>query len=283
MHQALDDYATEVRLPLKLRVGINTGRVVTGDVGGEVLAEYTATGEAINLASRLQSAADAGRSLLGENTARLIRHRFELEAVPPLTLKGFARAITAFNLGPERRVPESARGISGLTSPLVGRETERHRIAESVEGLAVGKGGIASVIGEPGIGKSRILQQAMTDSEGMALRWAEGRAHSYAEDQPYGVILDLLAELLNLAPDDTPALLDLKLERMLVPLLGDSVGEVWPYLAVLIGAPVPARAAGGTDGLEPGVLNQRIIAARSRLWPLSDPWPSSSTIFTGST
>jgi class 3 adenylate cyclase/tetratricopeptide (TPR) repeat protein len=264
MHQSIGEYAAEIRTPLQLRIGINTGRVVMGDVGGEELTEYTAMGDPINLAARLQSAANPGETLLGENTARLIRHRFELEGRDKLAVKGFADKVTAYALLTERSLPESERGISGLPSPLVGREGERTKLGELVQGLAAGRGAIAGILGEPGIGKTRLLQQAMEDSQGHDVRWAEGRAYSYAEDQPYGVILDLLNELLHLAPDDTPALLDLKLERGLVPLLGDSAGEVWPYLAVLLGAPVPSAASATVESLDASTLNQKIAGAVCR-------------------
>jgi class 3 adenylate cyclase/tetratricopeptide (TPR) repeat protein len=264
MHQSIGEYATEIRMPLQLHVGINTGRVVTGDVGGEALTEYTAMGDPINLAARLQSAADPGQTLLGENTARLIRHRFELEAREKLAVKGFEDKVSTFLLLAERSLPESERGIGGLPSPLVGRETERAKLGELVQGLTTGRGAIAGILGEPGIGKTRLLQQVIEDSQGRDVRWAEGRAYSYAEDQPYGVILDLLGELLHLAPDDTPALLDLKLERGLVPLLGDSASEVWPYLAVLLGAPVPSAASAMVKGLDASTLNQRIAGAVCR-------------------
>jgi class 3 adenylate cyclase/tetratricopeptide (TPR) repeat protein len=264
MHQSIAEYGAEIRTSLRLRVGINTGRVVMGEVGGEALTEYTAMGDPINLAARLQTAADPGETLIGENTARLIRHRFDLEERGGLSLKGFAGPVTAFRLLGERHVPEPERGISGLPSRLIGRQAERSTLGELVQGLAAGRGAIAGVLGEPGIGKSRLIQQVMTDTQDANVRWVEGRAYSYAEDQPYGVILALLRELLHLAPDDTPALLDLKLERGLVPLLGEQAEQVWPYLAVLLGAPVPSSARAALDGLDASTLNQKIAGAVGR-------------------
>ncbi len=263
-HELIGEYSAEIRMPLQLRIGINTGRVVMGDVGGEALTEYTAMGDPINLAARLQSAANPGETLLGENTARLIRHRFELEDREKLAVKGFEGEVTSFLLLAERSLPESERGISGLPSPLIGRQTERAKLGELVQGLAAGRGAIAGILGEPGIGKTRLLQQVIEDSQDHDVRWAEGRAYSYAEDRPYGVILNLLGELLHLAPDDTPALLDLKLERGLVPLLGDTADEIWPYLAVLLGAPVPSAATATLEGLDASTLNQRIASAVCR-------------------
>ena len=95
----------------------------------------------------------------------------------------------------------------------------------------------------------------------MPLRWAEGRAYSYTEDQPFSVILDFLSELLDIAPNDAPAMLDLKLETSIRPLLGDHVDLVWPYLASLLGAPIPPQYEEALQQLDPEALNAGIVIA----------------------
>ncbi|MFQ5795092.1 MAG: AAA family ATPase [Candidatus Bipolaricaulia bacterium] len=264
IHQSVAEYARELDQPLQVRVGINTGRVVMGEMGGEIISEYTAMGQPINLAARLQDAATPGHTLLGETTARLVRHRFEVESVEPLKLKGFDEPMPAFELVGERAKPESARGIIGLYSPLVGREAEWGKLTQLVEGLEAGRGGIVSLIGEPGIGKSRLLQEIKETYADRPLHWAEGRAYSYGGDLSYGVILDLLRELLDLAPDDSPAVLDIKLERTLEPLFGEAMGEVWPFLAVLLGTPVPPQYKTAVHQLDPEALNASVTRAVRR-------------------
>ena len=176
------DYAQELGQPLEVRVGINTGRVVLGEMGGEVHSEYTAMGSPVNLAARLQSAAKPGNTLLGESTARMVRYRFQVELVEPLKLKGFEEPVNAYELAGELTQPAPARGIPGIQSPMVGRDDELGKLVEMAAGLEQGIGGIATLIGEPGIGKSRLLQETKEAQQNGQLRFAEGRAYSYTQD-----------------------------------------------------------------------------------------------------
>ncbi|UCG22980.1 MAG: adenylate/guanylate cyclase domain-containing protein, partial [Chloroflexota bacterium] len=209
IHHNVAGYARELNQPLEVRVGINTGRVVLGEMGGQVHSEYTAMGPPVNLAARLQSAVRPGKTLLGESTARMVRYRFQVEPLEPLNLKGFEEPVNAYELVEELAQPAPARSVPGIRSPLVGRNDELSRLAEMAARLEAGIGGIAALIGEPGIGKSRLLQETKESQQNGQLHYAEGRAYSYTQDQPFGVVLDMLMELLELAADDSPAIMDL--------------------------------------------------------------------------
>ncbi len=261
MQAAIAEYSEELAFSLQIRIGINTGRAVLGEVGGELASEFTAMGSPVVLAQRLQAAARPGETLVGEATARLIRHRFELEPPAALKLKGFEQPVRACLLIAERAIPQSVKGIEGLYSPLVGRDMERQRFAEKVIGLESGQGGIVSVIGEPGIGKSRLLQETREHAGSRPISWMEGRAYSYTEDQPFSVILDLLTELLDLTSDDSPAMVDLKLDLALTPLFVEQLEEVWPYLATILGSPVPARHVDLLLQLDPAAIQSKTINA----------------------
>lgn len=261
MIESIREYGSELGEDLHLRVGINTGRVILGEMGGESLSEYTAMGKPVVLAERLQAAAPADGILVGETTARLTWHRFELEPLNSMTAKGFDEPVGVLRLHAELAHPKAPKGIPGMHSPLVGRSGEQDRLDEIVRDLEAGRGCIVTIVGEPGIGKSRLLIEARETHSDIPLRWAEGRAYSYTEDQPFSVILDFLAELLDLAPDDAPAMLDLKLETSIRPLLGDDVGEVWPYLASLLGAPIPPQYLDTVEQLDPEALNAKIVNA----------------------
>lgn len=261
IHESVANYAQELGQPLEVRLGINTGRVVVGEMGGEIHAEYTAMGSPVNLAARLQSAARPGKTLLGESTARMVRYRFQVGPLEPLNLKGFEEPVSAYELEGELAQAAPARGIPGMHSPLVGRDDELSQLVEMAAGLEQGIGGIATLIGEPGIGKSRLLREARETQQNGRLHFAEGRAYSYTQDQPFSVVLDLLLELLGLAADDSPAIMDLKLEAALSPLFEEELAAVWPFLSTLLGAPVPPQYAAALIGLDPEALSARIILA----------------------
>jgi predicted ATPase len=160
-----------------------------------------------------------------------------------------------------RERTESGRGIPGIDSPLIDREAERQTLTTLLAELQAGRGAITALIGEPGVGKSRLLHEVRSSAQELPLIWAEGHASSYTSDQPFSVIRDLLSELLELNAQDSPAILDLKLERELTPLFGERLGEIWPMLALLIGAPVPPAHTDRLEGLEPDALKRGMTAA----------------------
>ncbi|MGA9533729.1 MAG: adenylate/guanylate cyclase domain-containing protein [Anaerolineales bacterium] len=262
MHEAIQHYGQELNQDLSIRVGINTGRVIMGDVGGEIKSEYTAMGEPIHFAARLESAAEPGTTLVGETTCRLIRHRFETSATEPRVFKGFDQPQVAYRLVGALPEPQSERGRSGgASTPFVGRSREMDDLSRLVDELTRGRGAIAALIGEPGVGKSRLLHELRQLQAEADVTWAEGRAYSYTQDQPHGVIRDLLHELLGLSADDTPAMTDLKLERALMPLFEGESSTVWPFLAALLGAPQPPSSEQSLDDLDPETLAGKMTEA----------------------
>ena len=106
----------------QMRVGVNTGLVVVGNIGTDMHMEYLAVGDTVNLTARLQSAAEPNTLVISENSARLVKYAFDLEFRGTLDLKGKAEPVPAFRVVARKTTPESARGIAGLSSPLVWRD-----------------------------------------------------------------------------------------------------------------------------------------------------------------
>jgi class 3 adenylate cyclase len=122
------DYAMGVRqrhgFEFELRVGINTGTAVLAFVGDQVRTEYTAMGDAANVAARLQSAARPGTVLIGADTYKLVHALFDVTPLGPLEVKGKQVAVEAYEVSGAKAVAGNMRGLAGLTSPLVGRDRE---------------------------------------------------------------------------------------------------------------------------------------------------------------
>ncbi len=154
-------WAARLGAPLALHVGVNTGSVVAGTLGAASDAAYAVTGDTVNTAARLQSAAQPGQTLVGAITHRLTQHAFAFEAIGDPALKGkVARQAVYRLLGPSD-VPRPARGLEGhgLAAPLVGRDDDLVRMRAAFERAMHGRAEGVSLIGEAGAGKSRRLRE----------------------------------------------------------------------------------------------------------------------------
>jgi len=165
---------------LSVRVGIETGLVVLGPIGGGSRIEYGATGDALNTAARLQSHAPPGGVLVGDVTRRAAGDLFAWGEEQRLDLKGKDEPVSAFEVVGERRgAPTSA------PTPMVGRELEFERAATSADRALAGEGGLLVVLGDPGIGKSRLVEELRGHVSGSPVTWLEGRCVSFGGSTPY--------------------------------------------------------------------------------------------------
>lgn len=230
IHDALGAYAEDVApaygIDLAARVAVNTGPVVVPQREAPPDVLYNALGDTVNVAARLQSVGDL---VVGPATARQVEGLFELEGLGELELKGKRESVRAFRvLG----VREAA--AARPETPLVGRERELAELSEALGGLAEGRGAIASVTGEPGIGKSRLLAELERHCEGR-VRFLVGHAVSYAETIPYWPVREQLRSWLDLGVSDPEARVRLELRAELARTLTDEAEAAYPFLATLLG------------------------------------------------
>ena len=203
------------------------------------------------------------RFLVGENTYRLTAPLFEFESLSPVRVKGKEKAVQLYRLQRAKAVlGGQVRGIEGVFSPIVGRKNELRQFQTLQHNLKNGQGGLVSVIGEAGLGKSRLLTEIQhkyqTESR---TQWAEGRALSYAQNASYLTIRHVLRSLLGVdtetALGDVGKVLRAEIER----LFPDSSDEIYPYLAYLMEIPLNDHEAQRVKYLEGEALRQRIWSA----------------------
>src|SRR5215831_8550673 len=177
---------TEHAPPLSVRMGLNTGLVVVGSIGDNLRMDYTAVGDTTNLAARLQQLAEPGAILLSETTARLVRSEVRLEALEPAYVKGKTEPVVASRvLGPRPRRSPLAGLEERALSPFVGRERELTTLHELLVQIEAGQGQVVGLVGEAGVGKSRLLfefRQCLSDRR---VTYLEGRCLSYGSATPY--------------------------------------------------------------------------------------------------
>jgi ABC-type oligopeptide transport system substrate-binding subunit/class 3 adenylate cyclase len=246
---------------LNVRVGVNSGPVVTGTIGAGERVEFGAMGDAVNVAARLQAAAEPGSVLVGEATQRIVADRFAWDDGASFELRGKADPVIAFTVTGSG-VFARGRADPGSAARTIGRDRELARARDAVDAVASGTGGIVFVTGEPGIGKTRMAHElrrafsTMTPQYGRSL-WLEGRCVSYGGSIPYWPFRDLLRSWLGIGGDEPELRVRVALRRYVGRLPAESSGEMVPYLAALLGLAPTAAESAKLDELSPEALQYR--------------------------
>jgi adenylate cyclase len=195
--------------PLALHIGINTGRVVAGHLGAAADAAYAVTGDAVNTAARLQSAAGAGQTLVSHATHQLTQREFAFESAGTLALKGKAEPLQVWQLlGVGEAAPHELRGLAalGLEAPLVGREAELAQVLSAALRVADGGAQVVSLVAQAGVGKTRLVDavlERLVAAAGFEHAAVRRVVCSSVGPRPYGVTAGLFREAYGIAPADS--------------------------------------------------------------------------------
>ncbi|MBZ0299660.1 MAG: AAA family ATPase [Anaerolineae bacterium] len=256
-------------LDFNVRVGINTGLVVVGEVGSDMRVEYTAMGDAVNLAARMEQTAEPGTIQISEQTYKLIAPLFECQTLGEIEVKGKREPVATYRVLRGKPRPASVRGIAGLDSPMVGRDREFDLLLAQMEELQQGRGSIASVMGEAGLGKSRLmaeLRRRVTAEAGPSIVWYEGRSLSFQTTTPYTPFVDLFGKLFGIDPEDTQAARYATLKTRIEQISPDRTPEIAPFIASLLGIELAGADSERVRFLEPPQLHGRVFDAVSALF-----------------
>lgn len=201
-----DDLDRRFGVRLSLRIGLNTGEVVTGDPAAR---DTFVSGDAVNVAARLEQSAGSGEVLLGETTLALVADAVGVEKLPPLPVKGKRESLSAYRLTRVDDVPERVRSRS---SPFVGRERELALLISTIDLVRTsGEPARALVVGEPGVGKSRLVRAVLDQAD---VRVLSARCLSYGEDITYLPLVQLVRRAAAIRERDDVATAYGRIERM---------------------------------------------------------------------
>ena len=232
MQAAVASFQMTRDAPLAMRIGINTGPVVVGMVG--TTGEFTALGDAVNLASRLERAAPVGGILIGHDTYRHVRGIFDVQAQETLVVRGRAEPVRAYQVlrAKPRAFRMATRGVEGIETRMVGREAELRVLQTAyAEAMGTAQTRVATIIGEAGVGKSRLLYEFENwlELRPETILYFRGRATPNTQNVPYSLFRDLFAFRFDIMESDTTAVALDKFRRgmagALEPDLADVVGH----------------------------------------------------------
>jgi predicted ATPase/class 3 adenylate cyclase len=262
MQEAMRAYTDEVRrtrgLELRMRVGLNAGEVVVRAIGNDLQMDYSAVGETAVLAARMEQTATPGTIRLPATTLRLVEGLVQVTALGPVPVKGLAEPVEVFELmgasHPRRRLQAAA--ARGLT-PFVGRQHEQEALHQALAQAHAGHGQVVALVGEAGVGKSRLVHEVIHSHRTQGWRVLESALVSYGKATPYFAVIDLLKRYCHIDDGDEARTIRAKVTEQVLT-LDTTLQDTVPALLVLLDA-LPEDSP--FLRLDPPQQRQRTLAA----------------------
>ena len=266
MQDRINRYGDEVQrtegIPIQIRVGLNSGEVVVRSIGNDLNMDYTAVGQMTHLAARMEQMAKPGSTLLTAETLRLAEGFVQIKPLGPVPVRGLEAPIEVYEIigaGPVRRRLEAA-AVRGLTR-FVGRQTELEALRQALDQAGSAHGQVVAVVGEPGVGKSRLYWEFIRSHRTHGWLILESGSVSYGKATAYLPVIDLLKVYFKIQDRDNHREIR---ERVIGKLLAldKTLEPVLPAFLALLDVPVEEAQ---WQALDPSQRRQQTLDAVKRL------------------
>jgi len=258
-----EELKIKFRIDFKMRIGLNSGPVIVGSIGDDLRMDYTAIGDTTNLAARMESMTEPGTILVSDFTYKRVGQQFDFKPLGEADVKGKKEPLEVYVLIKAK----SDRPYSGLErqifSEMVGREEDLNALELQVMKAIKGEGSIVNVIGEAGIGKSRLIAELRNSSVMKRVTLLEGRAISIGRNLSFHPIINLLKHWAQIKEKDTSVSALGKLETAIRSICPEDTNEIFPFVATLMGMKLSGRHLDRVNGIE-GEALEKLISKNMR-------------------
>jgi len=264
------------KVKLGLHIGINSGTVMIAEIGSKEKKEYTVMGDTVNLASRLKDIARQGEIFVSEPVYCSSNYLFEYKILPPVKIKGIENRVRIFKPLRIKASPASKRGIQGFYSPILGRNDELKLLSLAMENLQKGRGGAFFILGEAGIGKSRLLLEfkKLIKKDHLPINILEGCGISYGETIAYLPFLQILRQIFKITETDAVKVIKQNLMKRTKEVFPKEWKDVLPYLGYLFSIRFDGKLDEKIRHLDaPGLKLQIFLSLRKLFFALSQRKP----------
>ena len=241
IHKKVDllspQYEEQIEHHLVMHTGINTGLVVTGNVNFEI-GTHGVAGDTINVAARLSALGNAGEILVGPNTFYQGGGYFDFKKLEPVLIKGKSAPIQVYKVLSQKEQPIKIHRLHGFRAELIGRNVEMNHLKDAARKLKEGIGGVISIHGTAGTGKSRLIQEFKASLNLEEIQWLEGQAYPYSQNISYSPLINLLSRSMQIEEGDPADKIMKKVEAGLGDLIGKDSGLI-PYVGSLFSLKYP--------------------------------------------
>ena len=251
----------ELKMPIGIKVGIQSGIVLVGKIGGDSVKRNTVLGETVTIASRICDIAENGQLLTGQEVFDKTKDKFDFLVLEPVPVKGKKKPLPLFEVRGRKKAPVNIGEKSSrmINSEMVGREAEFEQLEKQIMQLINGRGSVVNIIGKAGIGKSRLMAEIREKELLKKVAIYEGRALSNGQNLSFYPIIQIIKSWAGISEEDSTEESQIKLESNIRRIYPESFDEIFPFIATMMGYRLEGKVKERIKDIEGEALENLIL------------------------